>query len=58
MCIRDRTSGEVTAEFTHGVLEVRVPKPAERKPRTVEIKTRQTTDASVQTPQPETSQDS
>ena len=28
----------VTAEFDHGVLEVRIPKPEERKPRRVEIK--------------------
>jgi HSP20 family protein len=29
----------VTAEFDHGVLELRIPKPEERKPRRVEIKT-------------------
>ena len=28
----------IAAEFDHGVLEVRIPKPEERKPRKVEIK--------------------
>ena len=28
----------ITAEFDHGVLEVRIPKPEERKPRRIEIK--------------------
>src|SRR5829696_4035846 len=29
----------IKAEFSHGVLEVRIPKPEERKPRRIEIRT-------------------
>jgi HSP20 family protein len=29
----------IEASFSHGVLEVRIPKPAERKPRRIEIST-------------------
>jgi HSP20 family protein len=49
-------SGEVTADFTHGVLEVRVPKPARIKPRVVQIKTRAAAPISDQAPetQPDT----
>src|SRR4051794_13942411 len=31
-------AGAIEANFTHGVLEVRIPKPEQRKPRRIEIK--------------------